>query len=100
VNWSRGLLRLWIAFTVLWVGAMCIAFYRLLPPAYLPIVGNVKDPTGAPLPPGFEPVPELKPWMIKFWAIALAWAIAVPSGLFSAGWARLWIGRGFRSSGQ
>jgi hypothetical protein len=45
-------------------------------------------------------MPEANPEMKKFLAIALAWATGVPAGLFIAGLALLWIGRGFQSSKQ
>jgi hypothetical protein len=94
VNWSRGLLRLWIAASVLWVGLVAVFLY-IVSPVHTP--GDL--PPGAPPPPeGFVlDVNDNSPFWIANIPIAAMWAIAVPGGLFIAGWTSLWIGRGFRS---
>jgi hypothetical protein len=108
VNWSRGLLRLWIAFTICWVGACAFLTYEAFP---------VAEETGllSETPPGEGRYTVLAPpnmfadlipdplvekrrvFRKETLPMALALAIGVPAGFFAAGWTLLWIGRGFRS---
>ena len=104
MNWSRGLLRLWIAFTILCVGGAAVALYIEYP-------RNDADPaqsTAAPsmgdwviVNPTFKSEdPKLKEERRDFWKTTVPpvvmLAIGVPAGFFAAGLTLLWIGRGFR----
>ena len=104
MNWSRGLLRLWIAFTILCVGGAAVALYIEYP-------RNDADPaqsTAAPsmgdwviVNPTFKSEdPKLKRGASRLLendrAPVVMLAIGVPAGFFAAGLTLLWIGRGFR----
>jgi hypothetical protein len=112
MNWSLGLLRLWIAFTVLWIGWMGIVLYQQWPidvsdSSSLEGTSRSNDRwivTG--------PKKETNPFDVSvpgtlafrrrtFWKetvpTGLQMAIGIPAGFFAFGWTCLWIGRGFRT---
>src|SRR5262245_37990574 len=43
MNWSRGLLRMWVAFTVLWVGGWVVALYLDRPQGEEPVQPAVAE---------------------------------------------------------
>ena len=112
VNWSRGLLRLWIAFTVFWVGAVGWFLYLDNPGYFSTPVQSTVSPTKGdwivenPKQSSEVSFDDLIPGTPAnahrvFWKesvpAAVMWAVAVPAFFYAVGWTLLWIGRGFRS---
>jgi len=78
MNWSRGLFRIWVAVSVLWVIFVGVYLYA----------SWLEDPAWPHTPHG---LPEV--WFIPiFYFLAI---VGVPAGLFIVGRVCLWIGRGF-----
>jgi hypothetical protein len=105
MNWSRGLLRMWVAFTVVWICVVLGSLYLDRPQDVEPVqstapVGKIDWVIENPKKAAnyfdmFDPgTPAYKRRV--FWQEAVPggvkWAIAVPVGLFIAGC------RGLRSS--
>jgi len=78
MNWSRGLFRIWVAVSVLWVIYVSVFLY----------LGRLENPAWPSAPHG------LPDWIVPI-AVFLA-MVAVPAGLLIVGSVCLWIGRGFR----
>ncbi len=110
MNWRRGLFRLWVAFTALW-----LALVVGLTIGNWPATPNRADFTFKPVPGStaglFDDLPTTAPiaereyaaavaghkiGVRKHIAIAAAFAFLVPTALFIIGRTLLWIGRGFR----
>jgi hypothetical protein len=104
MNWSRGLLRAWIGFTVLWLvgcGFVMYAGWPEVPHDYASeLLGKKKESDwviGTPGKPNyfdkFDPNP-VRDHVQMFAIYAFSW----PALFFVLGWGMLWIGRGFRKS--
>ena len=94
VNWSLGLLRLWIVFTILWVGWAAFALYSEYPPSKPNLVQSTASPSqdeeGDYI--VFYPNPKMEEFKKKV-PTALAWAIGVPASVFITGFTLLWFPR-------
>jgi hypothetical protein len=122
MNWSRGLIRAWVAFTVAWlilVGVLAIQgwpqrkLWELGPVAETPSPNVSPPPTGsvaAPTAKGHGLFDDLIQKNVKTRAevdadyrqavwehltLSSVSAALVPAFLFVVGWTILWIGRGF-----
>src|SRR5262245_26828130 len=119
MSWSRGLLRLWMVFTVLWIcGVGWTAYNHMWGEVVRKADGTlgrwkaVTDPIEAEhvraylerRQPDAVLLERLNSWPFyiynrrefEFFALGMG----VPAGLYATGLTLLWIGRGFRSSGQ
>ena len=96
VTWQRGFLRLWVAFSVVWiVGAVAIALKDTAIPSLTkdcnPSLEFRLEKTGEPLGPA-EIAECQSRWREERKELA-AWSLAPPIGLFLT---LSWIARGFR----
>jgi hypothetical protein len=97
MNWTRGLFRLWLVLSVLWIGGVAAMTWQALP------AGTFIDAN--PPPPGYEiekPRADLPvaPWIEAGRAEVRAAALVafIPPGFFLLlGAALIWAGRGFRA---
>jgi len=94
INWRRGLFRLWIVASVVWLVGGGVAYEGIIRREGAQLVAYVGlTDTDMALFEGFEIMPP--DWSILTFVASVI--LLPPILLFALGWAGLWIVRGFRS---
>jgi hypothetical protein len=93
---ARGLFRLWLVLSVLWIGGVGVVTWREYPDDWVRVCGEGEPPgTRGCLPPGFVIDPR------PFWADpaihrGIVLAVVPPAFVLALGSALMWAFRGFR----
>jgi hypothetical protein len=94
MNWARGLFRLWLILSVLWIGGVGWVTWKDFPDDWVRVCEQGEPPISC-LPPGF--VIDPRPW----WADpaihrGIVLAVVAPAFVLALGSALVWAFRGFR----